>query len=203
MTQSIAKPALTQVPIDSTIAQRWSGRSYDSQQMLNQDQTIALIEAARWAPSCMGDQPWRFVVCDKGQHPEAWQKAYNCLSEGNQVWVKNAPWICIVCADSVFIKNGQANRWAQYDTGAAALNLCLQASSMGLVAHQLGGFDAQQARQLFAIPEQFTLMAMIAVGYPAAPDLLSEELRQRELAPRARKPLADIAFAGDWQNALV
>ncbi len=202
MSPSLAKPAITQVPIDSTIAQRWSGRSFDSNRTLSQEQTVALLEAARWAPSCMGDQPWRFVVFDKAQHPQAWQKAWGCLSEGNQSWVQHAPWICLVCADSVFVKNGQPNRWSQYDTGAAALNLCLQASSMGLMAHQLGGFDAQQARQLFAIPEQFTLMAMIAVGYPASAEQLSDELRQRELAPRVRKPLSEIAYAGDWQQAL-
>ena len=201
MNKPLAKPAITQVPIDTTIAQRWSGRSYDPNKMLSSEQTIALIEAARWAPSCMGDQPWRFLVFDKAVHEQAWQQAFACLSEGNQIWVKNAPWLCLVCADSVFIKNGQPNRWAQYDTGAAALNLCLQASSMGLVSHQLGGFDANKARELFAVPEQFSLMAMIAVGYPAPADLLSEDLKQRELGPRARKPLEEIMFTASWQQA--
>ncbi len=197
------KPAITQVAIDPTIAARWSSRCYDPNKAISPEQTLALLEAARWAPSCMGEQPWRFLLWDKSQHPEGWQQAFECLSEGNQIWVKHAPWLCLVCADSVFIKNAQPNRWAQYDTGSAAMNLCLQASSMGLVAHQLGGFDATKARAIFAIPEQFSLMAMIAVGYPGDVQQLSEDLQAREQAPRQRKPLAEIAFANAWQNPIV
>ena len=73
--------------------------------------------------------------------------------------------LLLVCADTLFNHNQQPNRWAQYDTGAAAENLCLQASSMGLMAHQMGGFDADLARETFDIPAQFTPMAMISVGY--------------------------------------
>ena len=59
------KPAITQVPIDKTLAERWSGRAYDASKSVSKEQTIALLEAARWAPSCMGDQPWRIVVFNK------------------------------------------------------------------------------------------------------------------------------------------
>ncbi len=194
------KPAITQVPIDATIAARWSGRCFDPQRGLSAQQMLALLEAARWAPSCMGDQPWRFLVWDKNEDAQGWQQAFDCLSEGNQVWVQHAPWLALVCADSLFVKNSQANRWAQYDTGAAALNLCLQASSMGLVAHQLGGFDAARAREAFGIPEQFSLMAMIAVGHPGDPAQLSAELQARETAPRARRAVGEIAFRSRWQN---
>jgi len=197
------KPALTQVAIDATIAQRWSGRAYHPDIPITHEQTLALLEAARWAPSCMGEQPWRFLVWDKFIDPQGWQSAFDCLSEGNKIWVKHAPWLCLLCADGLFSKNAQPNRWAQYDTGAAALNLCLQASSMGLVAHQLGGFDAEKARQQFAIPEQFDLMAMISVGHRGALEDLSPELQARETGARARKALGEIAYSSRWQNPLV
>jgi len=197
------KPAITQVPIDATLAQRWSGRAYDVNKSVSKEQTIALLEAARWAPSCMGDQPWRIVVFNKAEDPIAWQKAFDCLVEGNQVWVKNAPWLSLICADSLFTKNSQANPWAEYDTGAAAQNLCLQASSMGLMAHQLGGFDAKKAREVFNIPEQYVLKSMISVGYPVDEANIPAELHERETAPRSRRALGELFFDGAWAKPIV
>ena len=196
------KPAITQVAIDQTIAERWSGRAYDASKQITHEQTLALLEAARWAPSCMGDQPWRIVVWNKGVDAKAWQQAFDCLSEGNQTWVLNAPWLCLVCADTMFVKNAQPNRWAQYDTGAAAQNLCLQATSMGLMAHQMGGFDAEKIREIFSIPTQFTLMAMISVGHPADIETVTSDLLVRETAPRSRRDLGTMFFDGAWEKPI-
>src|SRR6476661_2579639 len=112
------KPALTQVPIDPTLANRWSGRAYDASKAVSQEQIIALLEAARWAPSCFGDQPWRFLVWDKNADAVAWQKAFDCIVPGNQAWVKDAPLLLLTIAGSLFNHNGKENRWGQYDTGA-------------------------------------------------------------------------------------
>lgn len=196
------KTAITQVEIDTTIAERWSGRAYDASKPVTADQTIALLEAARWAPSCMGDQPWRIVVWNKDDNAEAWQQVFDCLSEGNQTWVINAPLLCLVCANTLFVKNAQPNRWAQYDTGAAAQNLCLQAASMGLMAHQMGGFDAEKIRTIFNIPVQFTLMSMISVGHPADIQSVTGELLVREMAPRTRRDLGDLFFDGAWEKPI-
>lgn len=196
------KPAITQVSIDETIANRWSGRAYDSNQAVTQAQIIALLEAARWAPSCFGDQPWRFIVWNKNTDTQAWQQALDCLVPSNQTWAKNAPLLLLVCADSLFNHNQQANRWAQYDTGAAAENLCLQASSMGLMAHQMGGFNTDLAREKFNIPAQFTLMAMISVGYQAVIASLDGEVLTRETAARSRRSLRELFFSGCWDKPI-
>jgi nitroreductase len=196
------KPAITQVPIDTTLAERWSGRAYDASKAITSEQTIALLEAARWAPSCMGDQPWRIVVWDKHVDAAAWQKAFDCLAPSNQTWVQHAPLLLLICADKLFSKNAQPNRWAEYDTGAAAQNLCLQASSMGLMAHQLGGFDAEKTREAFHIPAQFTLMAMISVGYPVSESAIPEDLLARETAERSRRDLGELFYQGAWENPI-
>jgi len=196
------KQAITQVAIDPTIAERWSGRAYDASKPVTREQTIALLEAARWAPSCMGDQPWRILVWNKDLDPNAWQQAIDCLVEGNQSWVKNAPLLCLICADTLFTKNSQPNRWAEYDTGAAAQNLCLQATSMGLSAHQLGGFSADKARAAFNIPDQFTLMAMISVGYLTDIETITGDLLARETAPRSRRELGALFFDGAWDKPI-
>lgn len=196
------KPAITQVPIDKTLAERWSGRAYDASKVISSEQTIALLEAARWAPSCMGDQPWRIVVWDKNINAAAWQKAFDCLAPSNQTWVQHAPLLVLICADTLFSKNAQPNRWAEYDTGAAAQNLCLQATSMGLMAHQLGGFDAEKTREVFSIPAQFTLMAMISVGHPVSESAIPEDLLARETAERSRRALGELFYQGAWANPI-
>jgi nitroreductase len=194
----IEKKAITQVPVNRCIADRWSGCAYNPDRLLTQEEIIALLEAAHWAPSCYGDQPWRFIVCDKGTNKEAWDKACACLSGGNQSWAKNAPLLLLAVADSVLSRNGNPNRWGQYDTGAASENLSIQATDMGLMVHQMGGFDADQSREVFAIPKQYTPMAMLAVGYQLELELIPEEMKGRELAERHRNPLGDHFFDGEW-----
>ena len=196
------KTAITQQPINALIANRWSARAFDASKPVSQEQIIALLEAARWAPSCFGDEPWRFIVWDKLADEKSWQLAFDCLAPSNQTWVKNAPVLMLICADSLFGHNQKENRWGQYDTGAAAENLCLQASSMGLMAHQMGGFDVDAAREAFKIPAQITPMAMLAVGYEGDANELPEELKTRELAARKRKPLGDVFFTGTWGKSV-
>ena len=192
------KPAQTSRPIHDLLARRWSTRAFDLTRPVSREQLFTLLEAGRWAPSCNGDEPWRYLVWDRGRDPEGFQKAFDCLSENNRKWVKNAPLLMLSCAGSDFAATGKPNRWSQHDTGAASVCIALQATAMGLAVHQMGGFDAEKARAAFGIPAEYTPMAMIAAGYQAAPDVLDEETKKKELVPRARKPLAEKFFEGGW-----
>ncbi|WP_047539091.1 nitroreductase family protein [Methylotenera versatilis] len=196
------KTATTQAPVNEVIANRWSGRAYDASKAVSNEQIISLCEAARWAPSCFGDEPWRFIVWNKNTDLASWQKAFDCLVPGNQEWVKDAPVLLLTCADTLFGHNQKPNRWAQYDTGAAAENLCLQAEDLGLMAHQMGGFNVDAARDAFSIPEQFTLMAMVAVGYAADIKTVTGEALNRETAARKRKPLSELFFDSVWNKPI-
>lgn len=197
------KPAITQQPIHDLIANRWSGRAYDASQGVSQEQVISLLEAARWAPSCFGDQPWRYVVCNKADNLQAWQAAFDCLVPGNQSWAVNAPVLLLICADTLFSHNDKPNKWASYDTGAATENLCLQATALGLMAHQMGGFDADKARTTFNVPERYQILAMVTVGYQTDLESLTGETKERETAPRSRKPLNELFFNGQWDQAIL
>lgn len=196
-----AKMAQTAAPIHDLLARRWSPRAFDRSKLVSREQLVALCEAARWAPSCYGDEPWRYIVWDRNRDEAAWRKAFDCLSPGNQRWVENAPILMSSLAASAFAHNGKPNRWAQHDTGAASENLLLQAAALGLAGHQMGGFDAGKLRTAFAIPADFTPMAMIAVGHRGPADILEGDLKTRELAVRARKPLDQKFFEGGWQIA--
>lgn len=197
----LEKKAVTQTPIHELLERRWSPRAYDKSKPVSRAQILALLEAARWAPSCNGDEPWRYLLWNRADDEAGWQKAFDVLSEGNKKWCSNVPLLMLSCAGSVFGHSGKPNRHGQHDTGMASLSLSLQAVTLGLIAHQMGGFDSDKARAAFAIPAEYTPMAMIAVGYQADPSVLPEDIKAKELAPRKRKPIGECFFAGGWGKA--
>ena len=196
------KPAKTSVPIHELLARRWSGRAFDSDRPVSRADLMARLEAARWAPSCFGEEPWRYILWDRNRSEFSWQKAFDCLNPGNQVWAMNAPILLLALAGDRFRERGTANRWARYDTGAASENLCLQATALGLMAHQMGGFDADEVRESFSIPPDYQPMAMIAVGHPGRIDSMDTALLEREQAERKRRPLNETVFEDSWATAL-
>lgn len=192
------KPALAEAPIAELLARRWSPAAFDVTHRVEKDKILSLIEAARWAPSCFNEQPWRFLIFD-GSDPQALEDARECLSPGNE-WAKSAPVLMLSVAAEDFSKDGKPNRHAEYDTGMAGENVVLQAVELGLAAHQMAGYDAARARELFKIPDGYTPMAMIATGYPYHGNLddLSEKVKARESRPRSRKGVSEIAYNGTW-----
>ena len=192
------KPAITRVKIHDLMQTRWSPRAIDPDKDISPEDLTALLEAARWAPSCFNDQPWRFIVCVKSKDETSWKNALANLAEKNQLWAKNAPVLMLAVAMENFNHNGKPNRWAMYDTGAASVSLCFQATALGLVVHQMGGFDADKARALFKLPAGCTPMSMIAVGYQADIDVLDDDFKAAELAERTRAPLDQRFYFGQW-----
>lgn len=79
--------------------------------------------------------------------------------------------------------------------------MCLQAAALGLAAHQMEGFDTEAARKAFAIPADYIVGTVIALGYLGEPGALGDEqMIQKELAPRTRKPLTEIVYL-EWGKA--
>jgi nitroreductase len=192
------KPAATDHPINELLSRRWSPVVFAEGRSVERTKILGVLEAARWAPSCFNEQPWRYLVFD-GTDPGALDRARDCLVEGN-AWARKAPVLLLSIAVELFSRNEKPNRHAQHDVGLASENLVLQVGELGLAAHQMAGFDADRARTEFDIPPDCTPIAMIAIGYPYRGSLetVPEKLRERDLAPRQRKPLADIAYAGKW-----
>ncbi|MCO5252448.1 MAG: nitroreductase family protein [Candidatus Kapabacteria bacterium] len=195
----IIKRAVTSEPINEVIKNRWSPRAFDRNRRVSREMLVSICEAARWAPSCFNDQPYRYIVWDYHHNKSAFDRAFNCLGEWNQKWVQTAPVLFVALADSIFRKTGKDNRWAQYDTGAASMNICLQATSLGLMAHQMGGFEGDKLKKEFGIDQRFTPMAMIAVGYQAEIEVLDESYHKDELKARERIPLGRNFFDSEWE----
>jgi len=195
----IKKQIDTIKPINNIIASRWSSVAFDSERPVSQEQLSTIIEAGRWAPSCFGDQPWRFIVCNKSTNEEAWKKLYDCLGEGNQPWCANVPVLISACHDTQFSTNDKPNNWGAYDTGAASVFMCLQATELGLMSHQMAGFSADLIREKFNVPERYQPIAVIAIGYQVSEENIPDAFKERELAPRKRNPLSENFFMGRWE----
>ena len=73
--------------------------------------------------------------------------------------------------------------------------------ALDLYVHLMAGIDGDRIREVFGVPEDFDPVTGIAIGYLGDADQLPEALRERELAPRDRRPRADWLFAGTWDRA--
>jgi len=197
--QSMENPAPADYPLHSLIERRWSPRAFSSHPV-EREKLCSLLEAARWAPSGYNGQPWFFLIATQDE-PEDFQRLLAALVPQNQVWAGKAPVLMAAVARSVSEPDGKPNRHAWYEAGQAVANLTLQATSMGLLVHQMGGFDPEKVKQGHGLPEGFDAVAAIALGYPGNPDDLPDDLRKREYAPRTRRPLSESVFTGAWSRS--
>lgn len=198
-----SRNAITSEPINELLSKRWSSRAYDKNKPVSRKDIISICEAGRWAPSCFGDEPWRFMVWDIFHDKKSYLKAFSSIGGWNRRWVRNAPVIILSLSDNIFRKNNEFNRWGQHDTGLATQNIILQSFSLGLIAHPLGGFDKNKVKKDFNIPERFEAMAFIAIGYPAENNVLDPDHLKDETKPRFRKPLGDNFFDGKWEKPII
>lgn len=186
----------TRAPLTDLLGNRWSPRAF-SVKPIEPLKIISIFEAARWSPSSANEQPWHFIAATREDH-RIYDSIVESLMEGNRRWAQSAPLLIVGVARSSYSKTGRPYRHAWYDLGQSVAHLTVQATSLGLAVHQMGGFDAQKARDLLAIPDGYEPVIAIAVGYPEHPDTLPEDLRHREVTPRTRKPLEEIVFTEEW-----
>jgi nitroreductase len=194
---SIDKSVNTQHPVHELIRKRWSPHAF-SNRAVEPDKLMTLLEAASWAASSYNEQPWRFIVATK-DNPEAYDRLLSCLVGGNQEWAQQAP-VLMITAAKLHFANGNPNRHAFHDVGAAATTLALQAAALGLFIHQMAGLEVEKAQSLLQVPENYEPVAGIALGYLGDPQTLSDRLRDREMTPRSRKSLKEFVFNGQWGN---
>jgi nitroreductase len=160
----------------------------------------SLMEAARWAPSSMNEQPWSFIVATK-ENKFDFDQLLGCLVEFNVQWAQHAPVLLLSIAKLTFESTGELNRHAFHDVGQAIANLTFQATVSGLLVHQMAGFDVEKARREFSIPQDYEPVAAAAIGYPGNSAQLPEKLRKRDASPRKRKPLPNFVFEGGWGHS--
>ncbi len=188
----VFEPSMTTTTLHllPAIQQRKSIRTFSKQQ-ITEEQIELLFEAARWAASSMNGQSWEYIYATNHDHV-GFEKIVSCLLPFNQVWAKNAP-LLIICTALKNHENGKPYKHAWHDAGLANAQLVLQATSMGMFAHIMGGVDYEATQIKLSIPETHDVVCCIAIGFQGDGSDLSEELKQRESAPRIRKSLEKVA----------
>ncbi|RYG29919.1 MAG: nitroreductase [Burkholderiales bacterium] len=183
--------------VHDLIVDRWSPRSFD-QSAMPQEDLNAVLEAAGWAPSAFNGQPWTFLYAHRGD--ENWDRFLSLLVDFNQIWAKNASVLVFVVSDSLMRKDDgetSANRSHSFDAGAAWALAALQAAAMGYHTHAMSGVHFAKAQAELNIPDDHRLEAAFVIGTKAPKENLPEALQAREVQS-ARKPLSDIARAGNF-----
>lgn len=128
---------------------------------MSEDQLEKILEAGRWAPSGLNNQPWRFaVIRDDGLRDKFSRLThYSGIIKSSQLLI------------TVFLDNS-----VSYDrtkdvqaAGACIQNMLLEAHSLGLGGVWLGEIirSKEQIREMLGLKKDLELMAVIALGSPA------------------------------------
>lgn len=163
---------------------------------MSEEEVLFLVRAAHLAPSCFNNQPWRFVVVDD---PKALAPVKAAMPGGNY-WAKPAPvLIAVTSKRDLDCKLSDRRDYFLFGCGMAVGMMMVQATSMGLIAHPIAGYDPTVVKQVLGIPEDFTLITLVIVGRPGDPATLSEDHRRTELGPRERKPIEAVMSRNRFQ----
>lgn len=169
---------------DDLFTARFSCRRFQPRPLARAE-VEALLEAARWAPSAGGLEPWRFVVVTSPPVRAALAEAAL-----GQSFVAAAPVVVVVCAvpaESARLY-GERGRtlYCLQDTAAATENLLLAAAARGIGSCWVGAFTEQRVAELLGLPGGLWPVALVPLGYPA------------EGPPaRRRRPLAEVVL---WEE---
>jgi len=161
--------------IIAAIKKRRSIRRYTGQDI--PDNTIEqVLEAGRWAPSGLNNQPWRFIIIKDTAtiHGLAELTSYGSIIEG-----------CRTCIAVFYHAPSGYNRDRDLmAVGACIQNMLLAAESLGLGAVWLGEIlnRADEACALLGTDPGYELCAVIPLGFPG------------ESPEKDRKPLSSLVI---------
>ena len=160
--------------------ERYSCR-YFSDKKVEQEKIDKILEAARLAPTGRNSQSQRILVLTDETELN---KLSGCTPYG---W--NAPLVMIICYD----KNECWHRDIDdFDGGAQDIcivttHMMLEVTDLGLGSTWVGAFDPFKAREIYNIPENLEVAAILPIGYPS-------ETAHPSRLHNDRKPVEEIAF---------
>ena len=182
----------TSVPLTALLTARWSPRSYDKSYEISDAEILAILEAGRWAPSANNLQPWRFSVAKRGT--ELHEKVVAGLTGFNQAWAPDAAALIVVSVKRS--DAGESIKGNFYDAGLAVAQMSIQAQSLDLYTHQMGGILHDDLHKSLGLSSDLEVGVVITVGKKAAPEKLEGPALEREIAPRTRLDLSEIVLHG-------
>lgn len=154
------------------IEKRRSVRKYSAGHTIPKEDILEMIQAAQEAPSWKNSQTGRYYCLLSEEMTQQFRT--DCLPSGNALKSENAALIVttFVHNRSGFKQDGTAdneleNGWGCYDLGLQNANLVLKAEELGYGTLIIGIRDAQKIREVLSVPEEETIVSVIAVGIPA------------------------------------
>ena len=163
------KGRLKGLEFQKLIEKRRTVRKYAKGNTVTKEDILAMVKAAQEAPSWKNSQTGRYYcVMDETDVARFRQE---CLPEMNAGKCENAVLIIstFVHDRAGFQKDGTAdnelgNGWGCYDLGLQNENLVLKAAELGYGSLIMGIRDADKIREFLEIPQEETVVAVIAVG---------------------------------------
>lgn len=163
------------------IRKRYSCRSYQEKE-IEKDKLDKIFEAARLAPSAKNLQDWRYVVVTD----KAVKKDVAACTNRPQVFEK-AGAIIVACSNMNHVmKCGQPV--SPIDISISLEHISLQAAELGLGTCWIGSFETEKVRELLAIPNNVSIIELMALGYPAEPG-----------KQNTRLPIEEILCFNQWK----
>ena len=172
-----AKPACCQqaegacckpMSFDQIVATRRSVRSYDGTKTITKEQVCEVLAAAQEAPSWINYEPTKYYVAMSPDKIAAVKEAVG-RNKDRLDGVSALIVSTFERSKSGFVDGVQRDPigdiWGGHDCGLSTAFLILKARAMGFDTLIMGGRDADALRATFSIPENETVMAVIALGY--------------------------------------
>ncbi|KKH95108.1 nitroreductase [Methanosarcina sp. 1.H.T.1A.1] len=169
-------PVTGESKVIDTILNRRSVREF-TDRPISKEEINTILNAGRWAPSGLNNQPWRFLVV---RNPETIHKLSECTHYSSIV--AGAPLLIAAFLDS----ENSYNRTKDIQAiGASIQNMLLACCELGLGAVWLGEILKQHEKvnSILNCPSKLELMAVLAIGEPAPGKLTS-----------TRKALSELVF---------
>jgi nitroreductase len=188
-------------------------RNYDPDRPVPAEVVERILKHATHAPSAGFSQGWGFLVLQSQQERDRFWEATTPEEPTLDKWLANmktAPLIIVALSNkSAYLAryaeqdkgwtDRDENRWPvpywDIDTGMASLLMLLTVVDEGLGACFFGIQPAQTAafKGAFGVPEEFTPVGVVTVGYRRSDDL-------RSSARRGRRPLDEVVHFGQWNQ---
>ena len=148
---------------DKLIRSRFSVRSFTNQPV-DRDTILEILEAARFAPSAVNFQPWHFVVLTETEKLAEIQQAYP------RNWFREAPVCIVICADyrHSWKRKLDGKDFADVDVAIVTDHLILKATELGLGTCWVCNFDVELAKKILQIPEFIEPLVIVPIGYSLA-----------------------------------
>jgi nitroreductase len=160
---------------------------------LSDEQTVALLEAARWAPSGNNIQPWRLAIARRDD--DLFQTLIEALAGFNKTWTPAASALMVIAVDTLDA-DGKPRKWGMYEAGLAAAAVTVQATALDLVVHQMAGFSPAAVTAALGLADHVEPVIVMAIGTQVSAETLDGEIRTREELPRSRHELSKIVLHG-------